>query len=126
MTTSWRKQSTFLNHFPEYTVASLIGRVAVASLCLFLIATISCLAMSTTKQSSSFVWGYFFNGTGWPSDGIVFLTGMVNPYFMYSGIDGGRLHTSDVIHTTFFLAITLRQTPRSKSHKVFLTPVETL
>lgn len=44
--------------------------------------------MSSPKQPSSFVWTYFFNGTGWTSNGIVFLMGLVNPAFAFSGIDG--------------------------------------
>lgn len=44
--------------------------------------------MSSPKQSSEFVWTYFYNGTGWTSAGVVFLTGLSNPAFAYSGIDG--------------------------------------
>jgi choline transport protein len=34
------------------------------------------------------VWTTFINTSGWSSDGIVFLTGLANPNFIYSGLDG--------------------------------------
>lgn len=47
-----------------------------------------CLAYASPKRPSSYVWTDFVNeGTGW-SDGIVFLIGIVNPNFSYTGIDG--------------------------------------
>lgn len=49
---------------------------------------VTCLARSDSKQSSEFVWTAFTNNTGWSSDGIVFLSGLVNPNYIYSGIDG--------------------------------------
>lgn len=44
--------------------------------------------MSSPKQPSSYVWTTFINSSGYASDGIVFLTGLVNPNYMYAGIDG--------------------------------------
>ncbi|KAH3906713.1 hypothetical protein HBI56_229000 [Parastagonospora nodorum] len=38
-------------------------------------------------QSSEFVWTTFVNESGWV-DGIAFLTGLINPTYMYAGIDG--------------------------------------
>lgn len=38
-------------------------------------------------QSSEFVWTTFVNESGW-IDGIAFLTGLINPTYMYAGIDG--------------------------------------
>ncbi|KXH33429.1 hypothetical protein CNYM01_05065 [Colletotrichum nymphaeae SA-01] len=38
--------------------------------------------------SDSFVWTTFVNESGWSSKGIVFLTGLLNPNFIYSGLDG--------------------------------------
>ncbi|KAK7701471.1 hypothetical protein SLS64_010215 [Diaporthe eres] len=54
----------------------------------FFVITITCLAESNPKQSSDFVWREFVNTSGWSSDGIVFLTGLVNPNFIFSGLDG--------------------------------------
>jgi len=49
---------------------------------------VACLAVASPKQPSSFVWSTFVNeDSGW-SNGIVFLTGMVNPNFAYGGLDG--------------------------------------
>jgi choline transport protein len=49
---------------------------------------ITCLIRSKEKQSSEFVWKTFMNSSGWSSDGIVFLTGLTNPNYIYAGIDG--------------------------------------
>lgn len=58
------------------------------SLIAFFVITITCLAESNPKQSSDFVWREFVNTSGWSSDGVVFLTGLVNPNFIFSGLDG--------------------------------------
>lgn len=39
-------------------------------------------------QSSHFVWTTFINESGWSSGGISFLAGMINPNYIYAGIDG--------------------------------------
>ena len=58
------------------------------SLLMMLTYFITCLARATPKLSSSFVWTVFVNGgTGW-NNGIIFLTGLVNPNFGFVGIDG--------------------------------------
>lgn len=54
----------------------------------FFVVTVTCLARSKQKQDNSFVWTTFVNETGWSSRGIVFLTGLLNPNFIYSGLDG--------------------------------------
>ncbi|KAJ9132622.1 Choline transport [Pleurostoma richardsiae] len=54
----------------------------------FFVITVSCLARSHPKQSSEFVWTTFIDTSGWSSRGIVFFTGLVNPNFIYSGLDG--------------------------------------
>ncbi|KAF4832464.1 Choline transport protein [Colletotrichum tropicale] len=58
------------------------------SLTAFFVITVTCLARSTPKQDSSFVWTTFINDSGWSSKGIVFFTGLLNPNFIYSGLDG--------------------------------------
>ncbi len=58
------------------------------SLMMMLTYFIACLARASPKLPSSFVWTVFVNnGTGW-SNGIVFLTGLVNANFGFVGIDG--------------------------------------
>lgn len=54
----------------------------------FFVIMITCLSRSTNKQSSDFVWTYFTNTGGWSNKGVVFLTGIVSPNYMYAGIDG--------------------------------------
>ncbi|KAF7560390.1 hypothetical protein G7046_g3750 [Stylonectria norvegica] len=54
----------------------------------FLAILITCLARNPPKQADSFVWGTFVNSSGWSSNGVVFLVGLVNPNFIYSGLDG--------------------------------------
>ncbi|KAK1483013.1 hypothetical protein CABS01_02749 [Colletotrichum abscissum] len=54
----------------------------------FFVITVTCLARSGQKQKDSFVWTTFVNESGWSSKGIVFLTGLLNPNFIYSGLDG--------------------------------------
>ncbi|KAI9927590.1 hypothetical protein MW887_003209 [Aspergillus wentii] len=60
----------------------------VVSLSSFAIIFITCLARSPHKKSSEFVWTTFINESGWQSNGIAFLTGMINPHYIYAGIDG--------------------------------------
>ncbi|KAH7165667.1 amino acid/polyamine transporter I [Dactylonectria macrodidyma] len=58
------------------------------SLVSFLVILVTCLARSETKQTDAFVWGNFVNPSGWSADGVVFLIGLSNPNFIYSGLDG--------------------------------------
>lgn len=58
------------------------------SLLMMLTYFITSLARASSKLPSSFVWTTFINdGTGW-SDGVVFLTGLVNSNFGFVGVDG--------------------------------------
>lgn len=54
----------------------------------FFVIFVTCLARSSPKQSSDLVWNTFENSTGWSSNGIVFLTGLINPNYIYAGLDG--------------------------------------
>ena len=58
------------------------------SLTSFFVITVACLAIAYPKQSNSYVWTNFVNDSGWSSDGLVFLTGLINPNFGLAGIDG--------------------------------------
>lgn len=58
------------------------------SIIAFFVFTITCVAESNPKQSNEAVWSTFENTSGWSSDAIVFLCGLVNPNFIYSGLDG--------------------------------------
>ena len=68
--------------------ASNYGWFVIVPIIWFFVILITCLVRSTEKQSNEFVWKTFVNSSGWSSDGIVFLTGLTNPNYIYSGIDG--------------------------------------
>lgn len=55
---------------------------------------ITCVARAPTYQESSFVWNTLLNGSGWNSDTVAFLIGLVSPNYMYAGIDGA-LHLAE-------------------------------
>ncbi|EXJ86696.1 hypothetical protein A1O3_03649 [Capronia epimyces CBS 606.96] len=59
----------------------------------FFVILVTCVSRSDPKQSNEFVWTTWINATGWP-DGICFLTGLVNPAFMYAGLDAA-LHLAE-------------------------------
>ncbi|KAF3385659.1 hypothetical protein DPV78_012370 [Talaromyces pinophilus] len=54
----------------------------------FFAIVITCLARSTNKQTSEFVWTIFINESSWSSDGVVFLTSLINPNYMFGEFDG--------------------------------------
>jgi choline transport protein len=69
------------------------------SLIMMLTYLIVCLARASPKRPSSYVWTEFVNdGTGW-SNGVVFLTGLVNPHFGFVGIDGAIHLAEDAKNT---------------------------
>lgn len=54
----------------------------------FLVLIITSLARTSPKyQPAEVVWTTFLNQSGW-NNGVAFLTGLVNPNYMYAGIDG--------------------------------------
>lgn len=69
------------------------------SLIAFFVITVTCLARSETKQDRAFVWTAFINQSGWSSRGIVFLTGLLNPNFIYSGLDGAIHLAEECTHS---------------------------
>lgn len=58
------------------------------SIIAFFVITTTCLAESNPKGTNVAVWNRFENTSGWSSDAIVFFSGLVNPNFIYSGLDG--------------------------------------
>lgn len=68
-----------LTHLARYTVG--------LSLSAFFVILITCLARSQQKQPSDFVWATFINSSGWKSDGVTFLIGLVSANYMYAGLD---------------------------------------
>jgi choline transport protein len=58
------------------------------SISTFVVLVITSLARTSPSfQPAEVVWTTFLNDSGWV-DGIAFLTGLVNPNYMYAGIDG--------------------------------------
>lgn len=53
------------------------------------------LIRSSPKASSEFVWTTFINQTGWP-DGVCFITSLLTPCFIYSGLDAA-LHLAEEV-----------------------------
>ncbi|EHK50820.1 hypothetical protein TRIATDRAFT_54405 [Trichoderma atroviride IMI 206040] len=53
------------------------------------------LILSSPKASSQFVWTTFINQTGWP-DGVCFITSLLTPCFIYSGLDAA-LHLAEEV-----------------------------
>ena len=62
--------------------------IVIVSLASFFVITIICLAIAHPKQSSHYVWFNFDNDTGWHSDALVFLLGLINPTYCFGGLDG--------------------------------------
>lgn len=60
----------------------------IVSLASFFVISITCLAITQPKQSSYHVWHDFINNTGWDSDALVFLLGLINPTYGFGGLDG--------------------------------------
>ena len=59
---------------------------------------VACLAKASPKADSSTVWTTFVNdGSGWP-DGVVFLSGLVNPNFAFVGVDGAVHLAEDALN----------------------------
>jgi len=75
----------------------------------FITFLITCLAIAYPKQPSEYVWSTFVNQSGWP-DGIVFLTGLVNPNFMYSGLDGAIHLAEDCLNASTAVPMALMST----------------
>ena len=70
------------------------------SIVTFITVTITCLSVASPKQPSSRIWGGFINESGWSNNGIVFLTGLINPNFGFGGLDGAIHLAEDCINPT--------------------------
>lgn len=57
------------------------------SLLSFLVILITVPASAPTHASAEFVFAHFVNSTGWPSDGIAFLVGLINPNWVFACLD---------------------------------------
>lgn len=50
----------------------------------FVIITLTVLAKSSPKQDAKFVFATFVNNTGWESNAIAFIVGLINPNWSFS------------------------------------------
>ncbi|KAF2163489.1 hypothetical protein M409DRAFT_68427 [Zasmidium cellare ATCC 36951] len=53
----------------------------------FMVIIITVPAKASSHQSASFVFTEFINNTGWKSDGIAFIVGLINPNWAFNGLD---------------------------------------
>lgn len=54
------------------------------SLASFVIITLTVVAKSSPKRDSKFVFATFVNNTGWESNAIAFIVGLINPNWSFS------------------------------------------
>ncbi|KAL6716627.1 polyamine transporter tpo5 [Lecanora helva] len=85
----------FLNKAPWTHKAGFI-----ISLASFFVISITCLARTHPKQSNTYVWSNFINHTGWESNGLVFLLGLINPTLGFGGLDGAVHLAEDSVSAT--------------------------
>ncbi|EXJ79521.1 hypothetical protein A1O3_07800 [Capronia epimyces CBS 606.96] len=64
------------------------------SVSFFLIILITCLARTPKFQTNEFVWTTWVDYSNWNAPGLVFFFGVVNPMYMFGGIDGA-LHLAE-------------------------------
>lgn len=80
---------------------SLVGLILLLTQTVFLCISVffgsflAILIRSSPKASSQFVWTTFINQTGW-SDGVCFITSLLTPCFIYSGLDAA-LHLAEEV-----------------------------
>ncbi|KAK6207120.1 hypothetical protein LQW54_007437 [Pestalotiopsis sp. IQ-011] len=60
----------------------------------FVVILMACVARAPAFQETAFVWDTVLNGSGWGSETVAFLVGLVSPNYMYAGIDGA-LHLAE-------------------------------
>lgn len=77
-----------VEHLEHCRYAANSIRIVALSLAAFLVATITSLARAPHFQSSKVVWTTFVDLSGWNSEGMGFLLGLLTPGYMYAGIDG--------------------------------------
>jgi len=81
---SWTCERRTMVPRVQLTQCSIVGLSMVA----FVVVTITCVTRAPHYQPSESVWVTFTNRSGWRNDGIVFLTGLLSPGYMYAGLDG--------------------------------------
>ncbi|KAA8910655.1 hypothetical protein TRICI_004089 [Trichomonascus ciferrii] len=72
--------------------------VFLLSIVSFFVTLIVCLSRTDSHLDTTTVWTTFMNSTGWTNNGIVFMTGLLNPAFMYNGLDSAVHLAEECIH----------------------------
>ncbi|PWY80900.1 amino acid transporter [Aspergillus sclerotioniger CBS 115572] len=80
------------------------------SLLSFTIILITVPAASPSHASPSFVFTHFVNSTGWPSDGIAFLVGLINPNWVFACLDSATHLAEEVSHPERSIPIAILST----------------
>ena len=68
------------------------------SLTSFTVITITVLATSSPKQDAKFVFANFVNNTGWESNAIAFIVGLINPNWSFACLDSATHLAEEVPH----------------------------
>ncbi|KAL8968075.1 MAG: hypothetical protein Q9197_005068, partial [Variospora fuerteventurae] len=76
----------------------LLGQVTLwISLVSFFVILVVVPAKATTHQNANFVFAHFVNSTGWSSNGIAFIVGLINTNYSFACLDCAT-HLSEEIH----------------------------
>ncbi|KAE8379352.1 amino acid/polyamine transporter I [Aspergillus bertholletiae] len=83
-------------------VGKVLPKVATATLYISLISfaviLITVPAAAPTHANAKFVFTNFVNSTGWPSDGLAFLVGLINPNWVFACLDSATHLAEEVSH----------------------------
>lgn len=66
------------------------------SLISFLVILITVPACAETHRSGEYVFGHFVNSTGWQSDGMAFIVGLINPNWIFACLDSATHMAEEV------------------------------
>lgn len=81
-------------------VGKVLPRVATVSLYTSLISFVVILitvpAAAPTHSDAKFVWATFVNSTGWASDGLAFIVGLINPNWVFACLDSATHMAEEV------------------------------
>lgn len=68
------------------------------SLISFLVILVTVPACARPHASASYVFGHFVNSTGWESDGMAFIVGLINPNWIFACLDSATHLAEEVPH----------------------------
>jgi choline transport protein len=71
---------------------------------------VAVVAKAPSYQSDTFVWGTYTDKIGWTSPFVVVSTGLVNPGYVYAGLDGAVHIAEEVLNPKKVIPLTLLAT----------------